>query len=80
MAYLINLMYAKGARGAQFLVELLWARRISTVGSKSLPGARKSLNNVTSTFFNTVHLLPKDLRFYSITWGPQTCFLPRAPF
>ena len=26
-------------------------------------GAPKSLNNVTSTFFNTVHLLPKDLRF-----------------
>ena len=25
--------------------------------------ASKSPNNVTSTFFNTVHLLPKDLRF-----------------
>jgi len=25
--------------------------------------ARKSPNNVTSTFVNTVHLLPKDLRF-----------------
>jgi len=26
-------------------------------------GSPKSPNNVTSTFFNTVHLLPKDLRF-----------------
>jgi len=26
-------------------------------------GARKSPNNVTSTFFNTVHLLPEDLGF-----------------
>jgi len=26
-------------------------------------GAPKSPNNVTSTFFNTVHLLPKDLSF-----------------
>ena len=33
--------------------------------------------NVTSIFFNTVHLLRKDLRFeYG---GRQTCFLPRAP-
>jgi len=27
------------------------------------PRAPKSPNNVTSTFFNTVNLLPKDLRF-----------------
>jgi len=26
-------------------------------------GAPKSTNNITSTFFNTVHLLPKDLSF-----------------
>jgi len=26
-------------------------------------GAPKSLNNATSIFFNTVHLLPKDLKF-----------------
>jgi len=26
-------------------------------------GALKRPNNVTSTFFNTAHLLPKDLRF-----------------
>jgi len=32
-------------------------------GSESLRGAPKSSNNVTSTFFNTVHLLPKDVRF-----------------
>jgi len=31
-------------------------------GAKSLRGAPKSLSNVTSTFINTVHLLPKDLR------------------
>jgi len=39
------------ARGAQFP-----GRRITV-------GAPKSPNNVTSTFFNTVHLLLKDLRF-----------------
>jgi len=38
-------------RGAQLL-----GRRITT-------GMPKSLNNVTSTFFNTAHLLPKKLRF-----------------
>ena len=30
-------------------------------GAESLQGAPKSPNNVTSTFFSTVHLLPKDL-------------------
>jgi len=39
-------------------------------------GAPKSPNSVTSTFFNTVHLLQKDL---IRTWGRQTFFLPRAP-
>jgi len=39
--------------------------------------AQKCPNNVISTFFNTVHLLPKDLRFEH--GGGQTCFLPRAP-
>ena len=29
----------------------------------SLRGVPKSSNNITSTFFNAVHLLPKDLRF-----------------
>ena len=32
-------------------------------GPESLLGAPKNPNNVTNTFFNTVHLLPKDLRF-----------------
>ena len=32
-------------------------------GAKSLRGAPKNPNNVTSTFFNTAHMLPKDLRF-----------------
>jgi len=36
--------------------ELLWGCRITA-------GAPKSPNNVTSTFFNTVHLVPKELRF-----------------
>ena len=37
--------------------ESLWGRRI-TAGE-----APKSPNNVTSSFFHTAHLLPKDLRF-----------------
>jgi len=39
-------------------------RRI-TMGRRINAGAPKNLNNVTSrpTFFNTAHLLPKDLRF-----------------
>jgi len=32
-------------------------------GADSPRGAPKKPNNVTSTFFNTVHLLRKDLRF-----------------
>ena len=32
-------------------------------GAKSLRGAPKTPNNVTITFFKTVHLLPKDIRF-----------------
>jgi len=40
--------------------------------------APKCPNNVTSTFFNTVDLLPKKLRFEHGEWGRQTCFLPRA--
>jgi len=39
--------------------------------------APKSPNNIVNTFFNTVHLLPKYLRFEH--GGRQTCFLPRAP-
>jgi len=40
-----------GSKGAQFPVH-----RITM-------GAPKNPSNVTSTFFNTVHLLPKDLKF-----------------
>jgi len=32
-------------------------------GRRIIAGAPKSPNNVTSTFFNTVHLLPNDIRF-----------------
>ena len=32
-------------------------------GAESLRGAPKNPDNVTSTFFNRVHLLPGDLRF-----------------
>jgi len=39
-------------------------------------GARKSPNNVVSTFLNAADLLPKDLRFEH---GAPICFLPRAP-
>jgi len=34
-------------------------------------GASKSPCNVASTFLNTVHFLPKDLK-----WGFQTCVVP----
>jgi len=49
-------------------------------GAESLRRAPKSPNNVTSAFFNTVHLLPKELRFEHGGRRRQTCFLPRAPF
>jgi len=37
-------------------------RRV-TMGRRITAGASKSSKNVTSTFFNTVNLLPKELRF-----------------
>jgi len=37
-------------------------------------GAPKTPNNVTSTFFNTVHLLPKDLGFEH--GGAKLAFCP----
>ena len=40
-------------------------------------GGPKNNNNVVSTFFKTVHLLPKRLQVR--TWGRQTCFFPQAP-
>jgi len=41
-------------------------------------GALKSPNNVASTFFNTVHLLPKDVSFEH--GSAKLAFLPRAPW
>ena len=38
--------------------------------------ATKSPNNVASTFFNTVHLLPKDVRFEYGVPNLFPCFLP----
>jgi len=47
----------RGPRGEQSPGALsLWGRRMTT-------GWPKSHNNVTSTFFNTLHLLPKYLMF-----------------
>ena len=46
-------------------------------GAKWLRGEPKSPNNVTSTFFNRVHLLPKDLRFEQ--GGARLAFLHRTP-
>ena len=44
------------------------------VGAESLRGAPKSPNNIPSSFFTTVHLLPKiQVR----TCGRQACFCPR---
>ena len=47
----------RGEREAQF------PGRQITMGAPIYCGALKSPNSVTSTFFNTVHLVPKDLRF-----------------
>jgi len=58
----------RGAKGAQFPVLPV------TMGRQMTTGSPKSHNNVTSTFFNTLHLLPKYFRFES-----QTCFFPQAP-
>jgi len=47
----------EGAMEAQLPgAESLWGRW-------NTAGAPKNPNNVTRTFFNTVHLLPEDLRF-----------------
>jgi len=53
-------------------------------GAKSLRGSRKSPNNITSTLFNTVHLLPKDLSFGnmsapSLLLSPGAIYLYYAP-
>jgi len=46
----------KGSRGRNFRAANLWGRRMIAVTAKDP-------NNVTRTFFNTVHWLSKDLRF-----------------
>jgi len=38
-------------------------RQITMEAPNDCGGGQKSPNNVTSTFFNTVYLLPKNLRF-----------------
>jgi len=48
----------------------------STRGRRINMGAPKRPNNVTSTFFNTVHLLPKDLRFKH--GGAKLAYCPGA--
>jgi len=47
----------RGSKGAQFPGSNHYG------GDKSLQGTPKTPNNATNTFFNTVHLLPKDLGF-----------------
>jgi len=50
----------RGARGRNSpSAESLWGRETTAGGTES----PKSPNSVTSTLFNTVHLLPKDLTF-----------------
>ena len=59
------------------------ARGHNSTGTDSLPWALKRPNNVTSTFFNTVHMLPKDLRFehgapnlLTVPGAIQPCYVP----
>jgi len=55
--YHFNQDITRAERGAQFLGGPV------TMGRRMTTGSPKSHNNVTSTFFNTLHLLPKYLRF-----------------
>jgi len=51
----------RGVKGNNFSgAESLWWRRITVGGAEWLREAPKSSNKVASTFFNTVHLLPKS--------------------
>ena len=53
----------EGARRRNYPgAESLWRRWITAVGPNDC-GLPTNPNNVTRTFFNTVHSLPKDLRF-----------------
>jgi len=54
----------RGARGHNSPgAESVWGRRITAGGAKWLREAPKSPNNIVGIFFNTVHLLPKYLRY-----------------
>jgi len=46
------------------------------LGSESPRRAPKNANNVASTVFNTVHLLPEDLRFEHV--APNLILAPGA--
>ena len=61
----------------QFVTSVMKHQTNHYGGAESLRGVQKSPNNVTSTFFNTVHLLLKELT--SEHGGRQTSFLPQAP-
>jgi len=59
-----------------------WQGGHNSPGAESLYGCRKiawvpkNLNNITSSFFCTVHLLPKDLM--ARTWGAKILLAPGA--
>jgi len=55
--YPFNQGHNEGKKGAQI------PGRPVTMGRRMTTGSPKSHNTVTSTFFNTLHLLPKYLRF-----------------
>jgi len=65
--FLVEVRYrgvTRGARGHNSPgPESLWGCRITAGKAELLLRASKSPNNVTSSFFNTVRLLPKDFRF-----------------
>jgi len=61
----------------QFVTSVMKHQTNHYGGAESLRGVQKSPNNVTSTFFNTVHLLLKELTLEH--GGRQTSFLPQAP-
>jgi len=67
--------------GSQFAGHQFTGGAESLRGAELLWGAPKSPHNVTSTFFNTVSLLSKELRFDhvgagSTTGAPNSFFAP----
>jgi len=61
-------------RGAQLSGAVHYGGAESLGGAELLREAPKSPNNVTSTFFNTVNLLSKELRFDHV--GAKLVFCP----